>query len=195
MTICIYGGAFDPLHLGHESIIGYLATHDQVDQLLVVPSGIPVLKSSFMFSSDARLAMVRSVASQYGNVDVIDYEINKLSPSYMIETLQYLSIQYPGQSMNLVIGFDQFRSFHEWFGYADILDMVQLWVIQREGVDSDAVIASLPTIMRQRLNQVVFHSYTPPVISSSMIRDSIDAGRDVSDFVSDPILHVLNDLN
>ena len=86
MAICVYGGAFDPVHMGHEVIIDFLAAKKEVDQLLLVPTGIPVYKKTTFFSDAFRLQMVKSVAAKYQNVDVIDYEIQRKTPSYTVDT-------------------------------------------------------------------------------------------------------------
>ena len=191
MAICVYGGAFDPVHMGHEAIVDFLAAKKEVDQLLLVPTGIPVYKKTTFFSDAFRLQMVKSVAAKYQNVDVIDYEIQRKMPSYTVDTLLYLQEMYSHQPLLLVVGFDQLYQFHRWRRYQVVLDMATLWVINRDGIDQDKLMTEFPKELIPYMDDIVFQTILPPMVSSSKIRLLLTKQQPIDDLVSPDILNYI----
>lgn len=189
MSLVVFGGAFDPIHLGHEAIIDFLVSKPGVDQLVLVPTGIPVYKESTFFSGAFRLQMIRAVAKRHANIDVIDYEIQQRKPSYTVDTLMHLQGLYPDQEIVLVVGFDQLYQFHRWRRYEEVLDMVKLWVINRDGIDQDKLMLEFPEELLAYIADIQFQSLLPPMVSSSKIRLMIKKGQAIDHLVS---LDVLN---
>lgn len=129
--IGIYGGAFNPPHLGHMKAAQYAVQALKLDKLLLIPSGTSPHKPLPAGSPTARqrLEMVRLWAGE--KMHVCDLEIARGGTSYTYETVQQLKAQYPQDELVLCMGTDMFLSFHSWKKPQIILQNVSLAVFYR----------------------------------------------------------------
>ena len=129
--IGIYGGAFNPPHLGHIRAAEYAVQALQLDKLLLIPSGASPHKPLPAGSPEAsqRLDMVRAWAGE--KMQVCDLEIARGGTSYTYETVQQLKVQYPDDELILCMGTDMFLSFHTWKEPQTILQNAALAVFYR----------------------------------------------------------------
>ena len=129
--IGIYGGAFNPPHLGHVRAAEYAVQALKLDKLLLIPSGTSPHKPLPAGSPTARqrLEMVRLWAGE--KMQVCDMEIARGGTSYTYETVQQLKTQYPQDELILCMGTDMFLSFHSWKEPQLILQNVSLAVFYR----------------------------------------------------------------
>ncbi len=131
----VFGGAFDPFHLGHLGMIGHLYQQESsCRDVIMIPTGVPVHKESPMLCQDHRLAMLHQViASELAQLTpnwryhVDCFELDRLAPSFMVDTLKHLD-----QRVALLIGADQFFQFHRWKNPEDILSRATLVVAYRQ---------------------------------------------------------------
>jgi nicotinate-nucleotide adenylyltransferase len=112
--IVIFGGTFDPIHIGHLKI--YLAIKKQFkfDKFLIIPSKVPPLKNHLAYaSSQDRLMMIKLLFNKYKDVEIDQYEINQNDNriSYTFNTIRYLSKKYPNDKLFLVVGLDRYDDF------------------------------------------------------------------------------------
>lgn len=119
MKIGVYGGTFDPPHLGHLLGAKQIKAYLGLDKLILVPAKLPPHKelSRGSASPEDRLAMTALMADgadPTGSTVVSDCEMSREGPSYTADTIAYLSEQYPGAELWLVMGSDMFLSFHTW---------------------------------------------------------------------------------
>lgn len=129
--IGIYGGAFNPPHLGHVRAAEYAVQALKLDKLLLIPSGTSPHKPLPAGAPTARqrLEMVRLWAGE--KMQVCDMEIARGGTSYTYETVQQLKTQYPQDELILCMGTDMFLSFHSWKEPQLILQNVSLAVFYR----------------------------------------------------------------
>lgn len=161
----IYGGTFDPIHLGHLHVITQLFKKDLVDHLLVVPAGQPLLRAAAPIASAAqRRAMCQLALSDLpseiaSKVEVNPIEILRSGPSYAIDTVDAVIQSYPGDSIFLIIGQDAAGKLDQWHRIEELRKKVQFLIIGRpgyegQGVDIGALDVSATTI-RQGLSAAV----------------------------------------
>ena len=116
--IGIYGGTFNPPHIGHIRAAECALRALALDKLLLIPDRIAPHKEmpAGTPSPDQRLDMVRLGARQIGDdrVDVTDIELSREGPSYTYQTIAQLRQQYPGDTLYLLVGTDMFLSFQSW---------------------------------------------------------------------------------
>lgn len=164
----IYGGTFDPIHLGHLHVITQLFEKDLVDQLLVVPAGQPLLRENApIATAQQRRAMCQLALSDLPaeiatKVQVNPIEVLRMGPSYAIDTVEAVAQSYPGDSIFLVIGQDAAEKLDQWHRIEELRKMVNFLVIGRpgysgEGIDIGALNVSATTI-RQGLSAEVSSS-------------------------------------
>ena len=131
--IGIYGGSFNPPHLGH--IRAALETRRllRLDRVILIPDAVPPHKMLAPGSPDAktRLALVRLAIAGCDGLEVSDIELRRDGPSYTVDTLRQLHTQYPQDELFLLMGTDMFLTFDQWRGPEDIARMAALVCMYR----------------------------------------------------------------
>jgi nicotinate-nucleotide adenylyltransferase len=141
----IYGGTFDPIHLGHLHVITQLFEKDLVDQLLVVPAGQPLLRDNApIASAQQRRAMCQLALSDLpsdiaAKVQVNPIEILRMGPSYAIDTVEAVAQNYPDDSLVLIIGQDAADKLDQWHRIDELRAMVEFLIIGRPGYTGNGV--------------------------------------------------------
>ena len=126
MKLILFGGSFDPPHLGHLKIIENCC--GECDKLILMPSAhSPLKKNPPIAESKHRIKMLELLTQKLKYpIQIDDWEINQSSPNYTYLTVQHLQNEYPNSSISLVIGADQLQQFQKWKNYQEILDSVQI---------------------------------------------------------------------
>ena len=114
--IGIYGGTFNPPHIGHIRAAAYAVKELHLDRLLVIPSRISPHKQLPKDSPtpQQRLEMLKIATAGLENMEVSDLELNREGPSYTWQTVHALRQQHPDAQLILIMGTDMFLSFHSW---------------------------------------------------------------------------------
>jgi nicotinate-nucleotide adenylyltransferase len=146
--IGIFGGTFDPVHIGHLVIVAELKHALAIDHVLVIPAGDPPHKPDQPLT--AALHRVRMLQLALENrtgyaIDRIDLE--RAGPSYTADTLTELNARYPVSQLVFLMGEDSLRDFHSWRDPERILELAEIGVGCRPGVAVDlaAVYERLPS--------------------------------------------------
>lgn len=179
MRIGIYGGSFDPLHIGHVAMAGYVAQWGGVDQVwLMVSPENPLKSGQYRTPESQRLAMARAAVGDDPRVKVSDFEFSLPRPSYTFATLEALAAAWPEHQFVLIIGADNWRDFQLWRNPDEIISRYGVIVYPRAGCD---VSGSLP-------EGVSYLSDAPLVeVSSSFIRSAIAEGKSMRYFMPDSV--------
>lgn len=131
MRLGIYGGSFNPPHLGHMRLAEYSSEKLGLDRLLVIPTAVPPHKSGLELADGADRINMCSLA--FENAVVSDIELRREGKSYTVDTVREIRAQYPGDELFLIVGSDMLMSFNKWYKYEEILDMCTLCAADREG--------------------------------------------------------------
>ncbi len=130
--IGIYGGTFNPPHLGHLRAAMYAVEALGLDRLLLIPTGVsPHKEMAAGATSQDRLEMVRLAASGLDKLQVSDLELRRAGRSYTVDTLRDLREQYPEAELVLLMGTDMFLSFLTWREPEEIMKLATLAVFCR----------------------------------------------------------------
>lgn len=161
MKIGIFGGSFDPVHLGHINAIEEVKYVLNFDKIIVVPAFLSPHKASASLNMSTRLECVRLALKDYSNVEISDYEIKQETQVYTFDTLKYFQALYPDDDITLVIGTDQYLNFSKWYKYQSILDSFNVVVVNRyhDGIEIEPPFQSVntpvfelsSTLIRQRM--------------------------------------------
>lgn len=141
----IYGGTFDPIHLGHLRVITQLIEKKLVDQLLVVPAGEPLLRENAPIATAqqrrtmCQLALADLPAAVANKVQVNPIEVLRIGPSYAIDTVEAVAQNYPDDTIVLVIGQDAAEKLDQWHRIDELRGMVEFLIIGRPGYSGDGV--------------------------------------------------------
>jgi len=182
MRIGIFGGSFDPVHIGHLWIAESALEKLQLDEVRWIPAATSPLKQHGPVAPDQdRLQMVRLAVSGSSKHVVDDREIVRGDVSYTVDTLDQIRSENPDADIFLIIGSDSLASFGKWHDPERLLTLASLAVVQRGGeppVDFSVLdgLAS-PAIVEACRESVV----DMPVIelSSTELRNRIAEGRSV----------------
>jgi len=129
LQVAIYGGSFDPPHLGHyEIVIKALETLD-IDKLVVLPNFLNPWKRSTQFSPEERLYLLKKIFKEFPKVEVSSFEIDNGYPTKSIESVRHFSKLY--QKIYLIIGADNLAKLHLWDDFSEIEKMVTFVVASR----------------------------------------------------------------
>ena len=133
MRIGIYGGSFDPPHLGHRHLAETAINDLLLDQLRILPAGIAPhkLPAENTAPSETRLEMCRLAFDDLERVEVSNLEVLRKGPSYTIDTLEEIRRQNPEARLVLLLGTDMLLTMEQWYRYRQILEMAELAVLPR----------------------------------------------------------------
>lgn len=176
----LFGGTFNPIHLGHLALANYLCEENWVDELwfLITPQN-PFKQQQNLLDNHLRLKMVEKAISGYPRFKASDFEFTLPRPSYTITTLNKLSEAYPDREFILIIGADNWTAFNQWKNPEEILQKYRILVYPRPGYFLETA----------RLPEHVEVVNTPLLeISSTFIRKSIASGKDIRYFLH-PTVH------
>lgn len=163
--LAVFGGSFNPPHVGHLLIATYVLATEPIDALLVIPTfRHPFGKPLAPF--DARLEMCRLALAVDARVVVSSLERDLGGDSYTVRTLEALAAREPDAALSLCVGADVLAERHLWHRADDVDRLARRIVLGRQGYDNPPE-ASPPM----------------PAISSTDIRRRLAAGEDVSRLV------------
>ena len=133
MNIGVFGGAFDPPHLGHIHAARQATEHLSLDKLLIVPTGRMHYKqpSADAPTPEQRLEMATLAFSELPNAQVLDLETSRKEPSYTCDTLQAIRQSYPDARLFLILGEDAFATLPDWYQANRVLAAATPAVIAR----------------------------------------------------------------
>lgn len=176
MDIGIFGGSFNPIHIGHLALANYLCEWGWVDEVwfLVSPHN-PLKDRGDLWPDEQRLRLVERAIEGYAKFRASDFEFHLPRPSYMVNTLRALREAHP-HDFSLIIGSDNWETFPRWYKHDELLAENRLLVYPRPGYPVDE--ASLPgnvTLVEAPLLD----------ISSTFIRQALGEGKDVRFFLPD----------
>lgn len=187
MIIGIYGGSFNPIHIGHTSLAQSLVDQGLVDEVWLLVSPLNPLKqdnrSEYADYSD-RLRMAELACEDCRGLKVSDFESHLPIPSYMVNTLAELQKAYPEHTFSLVIGADNWDSFHRWYKSEEIIDNYDILVYNRPGYALDE--SQLPSSVRV-VDTPLYD------ISSTQIREAIKKGEMPAEWLSPNVVRHLVD--
>lgn len=142
-SIGLFGGSFNPIHIGHISLAKQLKQLAELDEIwfMVSPQN-PLKESSDLLDEKLRFEMTEAALLGEEGLKACDYEFHLPRPSYTWNTLQQLSKDFPEHTFILLIGGDNWQNFHRWYRADDILNNHKIVVYPRRGCEIDTV--SLP---------------------------------------------------
>lgn len=180
MRLGIFGGSFDPPHVGHLLVASDAYEALELDRLTFVPTAIQPLKADAQAApAHQRLAMVRLLAGSDGRFDVDATEIDRAGLSYTVDTLESFALRFPTAERFFLVGEDAMAAFGSWRAPDRILELAKVAVLRRP-VSSGAKSPALPDgtiLLPTRLVDV----------SSTEIRERVRCGKSLYGFVPEPV--------
>ncbi len=209
MSFALFGGSFDPPHIGHLQSAQELLAKLNCEQLALLPAALSPLKSTHAASAEQRLKMLELALLECGDCDgklVIDNrEIRRSGRSYSIDSLRQVRAELgPKKPLFWVVGNDTMQSFERWKEWSKLLDYCHLVIIERAGaplVCSSVIQAwldrhrcyKLEALQTNPAGSVFYCTLSQLPISSTAVREKIVNGAPLTGWlptaVADYIQH------
>ena len=184
--ILIYGGAFDPPHLGHARLLEEAIKTVSPDLALVIPTGVSPHKRRSGTPYWIRYDLAkRTFLSLPGNVRISSLE-SKGRRNYTIQTIRKLQKIYPGAELYLLIGSDMLASFPTWHLYKRILSRCTVVAGAREEDITDQL-RSDAEVLKKDGGKIILMQFVPVEISSTELRAMIKDNKDTSEFLTEGV--------
>lgn len=181
MRIGIYGGTFNPPHIGHVVLAQEARLQLGLDEVLLVPVGRPAHRAIESDpGAEARANMCRLATLGQPGLAVSTAEIDRDGPSYTVDTLETLTVEATDSRLTLIVGSDQALSFGEWREPDRIGQLAEIAVAGREGDNRDAVLSAVSESTGREAQWVEMPRID---VSSTMIRERVAAGQTVAHLV------------
>ena len=175
MKIAVYGGSFNPPHLGHAEAARSVAAALSPDKFLIIPDNIPPHKEMYEDSPlpEERMELCRLAFSSIPGAELSDMEISREGKSYTADTVDRLRECYPGDELYLVMGTDMLLSFESWYRFRYLLESCTLVVLARAEGDSDEIRSHADYLEREYGAGILILPHEPLEMSSSDIRERL----------------------
>jgi len=188
MKIAIYGGSFNPPHLGHVEAARTVASALSPDRLLIVPASVPPHKELADGSPTAqqRLELCRLAFADIPGAEISEMELRREGKSYSYDTVRLLREENPDAQLILVVGTDMLLSFEKWYQFRYLLENCTLAVLARGEDDLDELRAAADYLRTTYDADVTVLPHEPIAISSETIRERLET-RGGEDYLSDAV--------
>ena len=180
-------GSFNPIHVGHLMIAGYMYEFSDLDELWFVVTPLnPLKEQKSLLADHHRLEMVNLAIEDDNRFRSSNIEFKLPKPSYTINTLTYLQEKYPDREFVLISGTDIFPTFRKWKNWEQLLEFYRFYVYPRPG-SQDYELTRHPSVK-------VFNA--PMVeISASFIREAIRSGKNMSYYLPEKAYKYLKEMH
>ncbi len=185
--IALFGGTFDPVHLGHTTVAADAAEHIGAEKIIFILAKRSPLKGFLPKANDShRLKMIALAIAEQKIFEASDCELKKPAPSYTLETVRQFQAEYGGDTLIYwLVGADSIDDLTYWHQIVELLDVCILTTMYRAGFEPPNFAKFKALWGPQRIEKLQQNVIQTPLIdiSSTEIRDRLAVGRDVTDML------------
>ena len=196
--IGIYGGSFDPVHLGHLITAESIKKELNFERLFLLPCCEPVHKNSLHYSSKQRLEMLSLAIKEFPSLEIDTREIDRGGSSYMIETLAEIVKEFKDSTICLIIGMDSFINFKTWKKWDEFAKLIHLIILPRntnqhpqKSLDTFDIALDKNHLNNKTSGLLYFSNSELIDISSSDIRGKIASNQNLDGLMPSSIINIL----
>ena len=168
--IGLYGGTFDPIHFGHLAVARDVQTQFSLNRVLFIPAAQSPFRDPPIASGEHRLAMVQLAVGDTETFHASAIDIQRSGPSFMIDTVEEISVQHPKWDLFIIIGADAFGELPAWRRSEDLLNAATFIVVPRSSF-STTIPSELSNRNSQTTKNIQVHHMPPIDISASRVRE------------------------
>jgi nicotinate-nucleotide adenylyltransferase len=182
--LALFGGTFDPIHLGHTAVAAAVVEHIGAEKVIFIPAKCSPLKGALPKASDRdRLKMIELAIAENKNFQVSDYELKKPEPSYTLETVRGFQADYGSEfSIYWLVGADGVDDLPYWYGIIELIEECNICTMYRAGCKMPDFTKFKAVWGSERVRKLKRNIIQTPLvdISSTEIRNRLAAGRDIT---------------
>ena len=178
----IFGGSFDPVHMGHIRTLSKIKKLHDFDEIIFIPSFIVNSRKQIIATPAQRIKMLEISLNKYSlKIDL--REIERKGTSYTVDTLSSLREEHPNADLVLILGSDAFFTLPKWREHEKILDLCNIIVLKRDGNTYDDIMNKSPKFLSDKITKdvtvfdskrygnILYEDAMEIKISSSMVRE------------------------
>jgi nicotinate-nucleotide adenylyltransferase len=191
MATGIFGGTFDPIHMGHLRVAEEIREIFSLERIYFVPGGIPPHKRRRKITAaDERVRMVKAAVKGNGFFQISEIETKRSGPSYTIDTLKAFEKRF--NELYFIIGIDAFSQINTWHLYQELFYHTNFIVMTRPSGKKQTILEMLPTDVRKEIKKstdtmcahgsgrkIYLHDITQIDISSTKIKELLKKHRSI----------------
>ena len=188
----LFGGTFDPPHLGHLVVAQDAAERLGLDRLIFVVAGLPPHKLRERLSpARVRLEMVRAAVKGNPLFEASAVEVDRSGPTYTVDTLRRFRAMHPEARLFFLMGADQLEEFRDWKEPESIASLATVVAMTREGSGGEGPLGPVPPVGPPM--GIIQLPVTRMDLSSTDVRDRVREGRSVQYLVPREVLRIIED--
>jgi len=192
--VAIFGGTFDPPHLGHFILAEQIKNRFELSKIIFMPSGKPPHKKDDDISpAEDRLEMIRLAVNKNKYFSFSDWEVNEDSYSYTARTLAQFVPKLDAEEVFFIIGADSLADIFKWKKPEYLLSEGKFIVFNRPGYDFEEILNQKK--YQPYLNNILTYQGLNIEISSSLIREEVSNGNSIRYLTLDEIIHYIEENN
>ncbi len=194
MKIGLFGGTFDPIHIGHLIVMENVINTMNLDKIYILPNSNPPHKvQNKKTDINIRIKMVKEAISDNHKIEINDYDYRNNSIHYTYQTIDYFKKTYPDDKFYFIIGEDSFLDIKKWKNYEQILKE-NLIVFKRYSEKNSSLLSEINKIKKYNKNIYLIDNIALD-ISSTLIRSLVKDKKSIKYLVNDKVIEIIKKEN
>ena len=191
----VYGGAFDPPHRAHTELAQAAVVQLQLDALHILPTGQAWHKDRALTYAAHRLAMTRLAFADVPHAQVDPREIERAGPTFTVDTLRELALEYPGAQLFLLMGADQAKALSQWHEIGEITRLAIIAIAERDAPEMSLAQGHVHSQLVKPVVQADFRQIVLPLMphSATDIRTRVASGHPLNALVCEAVARYIQD--
>ena len=172
MLTAIFGGTFNPFHIGHYEMLIALENDPNIEKILLMPDKLPPHKTAeFLLDDETRIEMCRIAAKDFKKCELCLIEFERLGKSYTYDTIKLLQKKYKDIDFAFVCGGDMLVYFDKWWRHEELMKMLPFIVFKRTDTEDSYFYECIDKFQKQGM-RIILKEEKIPQVSSTQIRDN-----------------------
>lgn len=170
----IFGGTFNPFHIGHYAMLKALQNDSTIDEIWIMPDKIPPHKvCDFLANDNDRIEMCKIVAKDFSKASLCLVEFEREGKSYSYDTVIYLKEKYPQKDFVFVVGGDMLVSFETWYRAEELMKLIPFIAFKRCDIDDTEFLECVNDFSKLGMNLTIKEELIPNVSSSEFRKSTL----------------------
>ena len=194
MRIGLFGGTFDPIHIGHMIIMENVINFMNLDKIYILPNSNPPHKlENKKTNINLRLKMIEKSIKNNPKLSINDYDFKDNKIHYTYKTINYFKKTYPNDEFFFIMGEDSFMGIEKWKNYQEILDE-NLIIFKRKSGKNSSLLFKINEIKKYNKNIYLIDNLSLD-ISSTLIRNLVKNNKSIRYLVDDDVIKIIEEEN
>lgn len=192
MKIGLFGGTFDPIHIGHMILMENVINNLELDKIYVLPNSNPPHKlENKKTALNLRLKMVNKAIKDNPKLEINDYDYIDNEIHYTFNTINYFKKSYPNDEFFFIMGEDSFLDIEKWKNYKEILKE-NLIIFKRYSNKNFSLISKINQVRKYNKNIYLIDNISLD-ISSTLIRNLVKENKSIRYLVNDEVINIIKE--